>query len=191
MSTPLYMLNPPTPNSISITTAVTPCQPNVPSLTPSPPMDVTSATILMTSTLTPPLLPEPSTSRGYPVSFIQKQLFHNLHHPKRSCPPPPRPPSPVSHHHLLSWPSPSQTYPQERFPYPLLRSIYPGPLTKPPLSSSENPLTSANSLLTQVSALQAPKPAIHPNARLFPFAIPSTLPPAPALTSLIPSLSSH
>ena len=78
-SAPLSMLNPAAPNNSSSITAVTPHQPNAPSLTPSPLKGIASVTTLMTSTRRPPASLKPS--RGYPISLIQKQLFRGLHQP--------------------------------------------------------------------------------------------------------------
>ena len=68
---------------------------------------------------------------------------------------------PVSHHHLLSWPSPSQMDPQERFP--LLGSLNPGPSHL--LSPSKNPLTFANSLSTPVSVPTGSRPCNQPRCK--------------------------
>ena len=65
---------------------------------------------------------------------------------------PPRPGLPVSHHHLLSWPSLSRMDPQGRFPYPLLGSINPGPSYHTPICHLPKTPISANSLSIQVSA---------------------------------------
>ena len=103
-SAPLSMLNPSTPSNISITTAVTPHQLNVPSLTPLPPVDVTSATIPMTSTLTPPTLLEPSlpgvtqsisckNSYSSNVSSGKVSIFSPIHLPRTSLLNPPLSPS--------------------------------------------------------------------------------------------------
>ena len=79
------------------------------------------------------------TSRDYPIPLIQKQLFCGLHQPNS---PPPGHPSPVSNHHLLSWPSTSQTDPLGRFPQPLQGSLNPGPPYQTPLCHFQKTLQS-------------------------------------------------
>ena len=91
----------------------------------------------MISTLKPPTF----TSWGYPVPHILKQ---------------PRHPSPVSHHHLLSWPSPVSNI---SWGYPLPRTS---------LCHIRKPPTSIKSLLTRVSAPTGSRSCYRPQCKTCP-----------------------
>ena len=97
----VYDTNPSTPNNIS---TITPYQPNASSLTPSPLKGVASVITLMTSTHTPPTSLEPSHPE-----ITQSLSSKNSYSMASANPTHLAPRTPITcHHHLLSWPSPSQ-----------------------------------------------------------------------------------